>query len=140
MSERAETRHLPVADAETAPYWEAAREGRLLLRVCEPCARPYHYPRSRCPRCWSDQVSWQQAGGGGTVYSYTVVRQNGARPFRDELPYVVAIIELDEGPRLLSAIDGADPSRVTIGARVQVSFRAASDEVMLPVFELEEAT
>ena len=140
MNERPpETRHLPVPDAETEPYWSAAAEGRLVFRRCEACGLAYHYPRARCPRCLSEWVRWEDAIGSGTIHTYTVVRQNGARPFRERLPYVLALVDLDEGPRLMSTIEGAPADAVEIGARVRVAFRRETDDVTLPVFELEAA-
>lgn len=140
MSERPETRHLPVPDAESGPYWQAAHAGELWLRTCEGCRQPFHYPRARCPSCWSPAVSWQTASGRGTIHTYTVVRQNGARPFRDRVPYVVVLVDLDEGPRMLATLENAAPEAVTIGARVRVAFRHETDDVVLPVFELEDQT
>jgi uncharacterized OB-fold protein len=81
-------------------------------------------------------VEWVDASGGGTVYSYTVIRQNFSRAFRDLLPYVVALVDLDEGPRVMTNIVGCDPADVRIGARVDVHFEPVSDEVALPLFQL----
>src|SRR6185503_3712110 len=133
------TWHLPVADLETAPYWEATKQGKLMIKECASCGRAFFYPRNHCPNCWSTDTSWREASGRGTVYTFTVVYQNDLPPFRDRVPYVVAIVELEEGVRMTSNIE-ADPAAVSCGMAVEVSFRAeARDEensVYLPVFKL----
>src|SRR3989442_5658037 len=117
------TWHLPVADIETAPYWEATREGRLLIKECRSCGRPFFYPRASCPRCWSSETAWREASGRGTVYTFTVVHQNDLPPFRDRLPYVVAVVELEEGVRMTSNIEACAPDDVRCGMAVRVAFR-----------------
>lgn len=133
-----ETRHLPLPDAETSAYWDAAREHRLLFSRCRGCGHAFHYPRTRCPSCFSSNVSWEESSGRGVVHSYTVVRQNHAHPFRDRLPYVVALVDLDEGPRLMSNVDVANVERVHIDQRVRVRYREESADVTLPVFVPDE--
>jgi len=127
-------RPAPVADAETEPYWQAANEGRLVVQRCTSCGHHQLYPRWRCLRC-RGEVEWVDASGGGTVYSFTIVRQNFARPFRDLLPYVVALVDLDEGPRVMTNVVGCDPDDVRIGMPVRVRFEAVNDESSIPLFE-----
>lgn len=134
---RTATWHLPVPDLETAPYWEATAQGRLLIKRCRACAEPYFYPRNHCPRCWSLDTEWIEASGRGAVYTFTIVYQNDLPPFRDRLPYVVAIVELEEGVRMTSNVEGCEPEDVRCGMPVRVSFREEErDEgsVHLPVF------
>jgi hypothetical protein len=130
--------HLPVGDLETAPYWDAAREGKLLIKECRACGRAFFYPRTYCPKCWSPDTVWKEASGRGSVYTFTVVYQNDLPPFRDRLPYVVAIIELEEGVRLTSNVEGVDPGEVRCGMPVAVAFReeprSEDDVVSIPVF------
>lgn len=128
-----ETRHLPLPDAETTPFWDATAEGRLLLRHCRACDRPFFYPRARCPRCLGDDVDWRTGSGRGHIHSYTTVHQNHARPFRERLPYVVVLVELEEGPRMLATLDAADAADVAIDREVVVTFRE-EEGVHLPVF------
>ena len=131
------TWHLPVADLETAPYWEGTKHGKLLIKSCRSCKNAYFYPRNHCPRCWSTDTEWMEASGRGTVYTFTVVYQNDLPPFRDRLPYVVAIVELDEGVRMTSNIEGIDPEQVVCGMPVQVAFREeprGDETIALPVF------
>ena len=127
-------RPAPVADAETEPYWKAAKEGRLVVQRCTTCGNHQLYPRWRCLRC-RGEVQWVEASGGGTVYSFTVIRQNFSRSFRDLLPYVVALVDLDEGPRVMTNVVGCDPDDVRIGMPVRVRFEAVNDESSIPLFE-----
>lgn len=125
---------LPVMDPESQPYWDAMREQRLMLKRCRACGRHHHYPRELCPHCGSNEVEWTQAKGTGSVYSYTVARRPAGPAFKVDTPYVVAIIELDEGARMMSNLVGIDPDQVRIGARVAVQFDAVTPEVTLPKF------
>ncbi len=131
--------HLPIPDAETEPYWQGAKEGKLRLKRCRPCNRPFFYPRTYCPICWSADTDWIDACGKGTVYSYTVIAHNDVPPFKDWLPYVVALVELDEGPKLVTNIVGADPALLEIGQPVEVVFEKIDDQVTLPKFRPRQA-
>jgi uncharacterized OB-fold protein len=130
------TFHLPVPDSESQTFWDAAAEGRLLYQHCDGCGHDYHYPRSRCPRCWSADVAWREASGGATIYTYTVVRQNPLPPFRDRVPYAVGIVELAEGPRMMTGFATDAPEALRIGQRVEVVFEREGDDegVMVPRF------
>ena len=128
-------RPAPIPDAEWAPYWAATVEGRLLVQRCTACGHVQLYARPHCLVCRSP-VEWHEAGGRGEIYSYTVIRQNPSRSFRHLLPFVVALVDLDEGPRLMTNVVGCDPSEVHIGAAVQVRFEPVSDAAALPLFEL----
>lgn len=134
---RTMTWHLPVADLESAPYWEGTAEGKLLIKHCSACGRSFFYPRAHCPRCWSTDTSWREASGEGTVYTFTVIYQNDLPPFRDRLPYVVGIVELAEGVRMTTNIEGCEPDDVRCGMPVRVDFRVEQRDdgsVSLPVF------
>lgn len=122
-------------DPDSAPYWEAAREGRLLVQRCDDCGAMQLYGRALCLQC-GGPVSWVDASGRGTVYSYTVIRQNHQRPWREMLPYVVALVDLEEGPRLMTNVVGCDPEAVSVGMPVQVRFEPAGEggEAAVPVF------
>ncbi|MGH2662457.1 MAG: Zn-ribbon domain-containing OB-fold protein [Actinomycetota bacterium] len=129
--------HLPEPDPETTPYWEAAGEGRLLIKECRACGALFFYPRTHCPRCWSSDTEWREASGRGSVYTFTVVHQNDLPPFRDRVPYVVALIELEEGVRMTSNVEGCPPEQVACGMPVRVAFREEAGEgrtVTVPVF------
>lgn len=118
---------LPTIEADTAPWWQAAAEGRLLLRRCRACGAAHLYPRPFCPSCWSEDVVWAQASGAATLYTYSVVRFNDLPPFAERVPYVAAIVELAEGPRLMSNIVECEPDRLEIGMPLQVTFRRDTD-------------
>ncbi|HRH86619.1 MAG TPA: OB-fold domain-containing protein [Rubrivivax sp.] len=117
----------PTVYPETRPFWEAAAEGRLLVKRCDDCGEHHHYPRDGCPFCGSVRTSWHQAGGQGTIYSFSVMR-------RAEVPYIVAYVTLDEGPTMMSNIVDADADAVRIGQRVAVRFQPSDAGPPLPVF------
>jgi uncharacterized protein len=118
---------IPTIDAASAPYWEAARQGQLLIAECAACGRVHHYPRPFCPHCWSEDVHPVQASGAATLYTYSTVYVNDLAPFKERLPYVAAIVELDEGPRLMTTIEGADPDDLRVGMPVAAVFRPVDD-------------
>jgi uncharacterized protein len=119
----------------TAPYWAAAREGRLAVQECQSCRQVWHPPLPRCPHCHAESLGWRDSSGDGTVYSYTVVRHATHFAFADKIPYVLAIVELAEGPRLVTALTGIAPDEVRVGLRVHAVFRPVTDAVTLPYFE-----
>jgi uncharacterized OB-fold protein len=127
-------RPAPSPDPDSAPYWEAAREGRLLVQRCDDCGAFQLYGRALCVAC-GGPVTWVPASGRATVYSYTVIRQHHQRPFRDLLPYVVALVDLDEGPRVMTNIVGCEPEAVSVGLAVRVRFEPAEDDAVVPLFE-----
>jgi uncharacterized OB-fold protein len=130
-------RPVPDVTPDSERYWTAAAEGILLVRECQDCGLVYHYPRSLCPDCFSEDVEWREASGRGEVYSFSTARTMSGWP-EDDLPLVLAYVELEEGPRLMTNVD-ADPSAVEIGTRVTVEFRDVDDEeIAIPVFALED--
>jgi uncharacterized OB-fold protein len=133
----ADMRPRPLADASTRPYWDAAKAHRLALPRCEACGRWHFYPRSLCPHCGSAAITWAAASGRGTVYSMTQVQRAPSPAFAPAVPYVVALIELEEGPHLMSSIVHCDPATVRIGMPVRVTFLDLDDETTQPVFEPE---
>jgi len=135
---RTKTWHLPVPDVESARYWENAAKGKLVVKNCKVCRRAFFYPRDHCPRCWGTDTEWIESTGRGTVYTFTIVRQNDLPPFNERVPYVVAIVELDEGVRMTTNIEGCAPEDVRCGMPVAVAFReeprSEEEVVHLPVF------
>lgn len=132
-----ETKALPTPSPLSAPYWQACREGRLLVQRCTACGRHQFYPRAICTQCVSEKLAWSEASGRGRVKSFTVIRRAVSAAYEPEVPYVVALIELAEGPTLMSNVVGCAPEAVRIGAAVRVRFDAWSADVSLPVFTLE---
>jgi uncharacterized OB-fold protein len=125
---------LPTPDAETQPYWDAARERRLLVKRCRACSRAHFYPRPFCPHCWSAEVDWEEASGRATLYTWSVVHRNDLPPFGERVPYVAAVVDLAEGPRMMTNVVGCDPGQLRIGMALEVDFRVETDEVTVPVF------
>lgn len=129
----------PRIDAWAWPFWEAARQRRFIIQRCSACNEAVFYPRPACPQCGAESLAWEDASGKATIYSYTVVEAYPPSAFADEVPFVIAIVQLDEGPRMMTNIVGADPDSVHCDMRVAVDFQAISDEITLPVFRPEEA-
>jgi uncharacterized protein len=127
------TRFEPPISEAAEPFWNATREGRLLLPWCTACARPVWYPREVCPRCLGSTLEWRESHGRGVVYACTVEHKAQTRALA--APYVVALVELDEGVRLLSNVVGRPPERVAVGDRVRVTWEPLSDGRRLPLFE-----
>jgi uncharacterized OB-fold protein len=125
---------LPAPEADTQPYWDAARDRRLLLKRCRACSRAHFYPRPFCPHCWSDDVDWEDASGRATLYTWSVVHRNDLPPFGGRVPYVAAVVELAEGPRMMTNVEGCAFDDLRIGMALEVDFRVETDEVTVPVF------
>jgi uncharacterized protein len=115
----------------TAPYWDALRSERIVLQRCGDCDGWVHYPRSRCSHCLSDALSWHEVSGRASVYTFSVARQPTARPFADEVPQIIAVVELEEGPRLTTTLVGTEPGDVQVGQRVEPVFDHGDDGVTL---------
>ena len=126
---------LPVANADSLPYWNAARERRLLIRKCNACEALHFMPRYLCPACWSDQLEWVEAKGTGSVHSFTIIRRAPMAAFAPRAPYVLALIDLDEGPRMMANVLGEDALSVRIGDRVKVTFEERGEGAMIPQFQ-----
>jgi uncharacterized OB-fold protein len=115
-------------------FFDAAREGKLLIQRCGSCDRHQFYPRQVCVHCGSADVEWTEASGRGTVHTFTVIHQQGMPGWRDETPYVAAVIDLDEGVRMTSNVVGVDAADVKIGMSVQVTY-VDEGTYVLPRFE-----
>jgi uncharacterized OB-fold protein len=108
------------------PYWEGAGEGKLMLKWCQSCGKPHHYPRGICPHCGSDKLEWREAKGTGEVYTYSIMRPNG--------PYVIAYVTLDEGVTMMTNIVDCDPESVQVGQKVKLTFKDLDDGRKLACF------
>lgn len=124
----------PVPNPDSAPYWEGARQERLMIRACRACGRSHFMPRWMCPHCWSTELDWIQASGRGQVHSYTVIRRAPSPAFAGSVPYVVALVDLEEGPRMMSNIVGDGALEVRSGDAVRVCFEDRGDGAKLPQF------
>jgi hypothetical protein len=126
----------PQPTPDDREFWEGAYRGELRIQRCTACGMHQHYPRVCCSHCGHDTVEWVTASGLGTLYSYTVIRQNGVPPFKDRVPFVVATVDLDEyGARVLAAMPALAPEDAQIGMRVRAAFRPANDELGFVDFE-----
>jgi hypothetical protein len=123
----------PNADADSAHYWAQAGAGRLVLRECADCGQRHFPPRFACPRCWSARLRWIEASGTGRVYTFTVMHRAPAPAWQPRTPYVVALVDLAEGPRMMANIVGADALGVAIGEQVTLCFEDR-DGMALPQF------
>jgi uncharacterized OB-fold protein len=117
----------PQIDWESRAYWEGAGRGELVLQRCRACQVVQHRPRGLCVSCLSDDIEHFPASGRGEVYTYSIVHQNQMPNFRNALPYVVAYVQLEEGPQLLTNIVGCEPDSVSIGMSVRVDFVPTED-------------
>lgn len=126
----------PFVLPEVKPYWEGTAAGKLLLPKCQDCGSLIWFPRPFCPECASTRVEWVQASGRGTVYSYTVNRRGVAdmSAYREAGVYVLAYVELDEGPRIMTNIVDCDPDSVRIGQKVELVFHDTGEGTALARF------
>jgi hypothetical protein len=125
---------VPIVNPWAKPFWDAAREEKLLVQKCQDCDKHIFYPRIACPHCFSDKVEWVEASGKGTVYSYTVVTNNAPSAFIQDMPFVIAIVKLEEGVQMLSNIINCNPDDVECDMPVEVTFEKIDDEFTLPKF------
>lgn len=127
-------RPLPSPDPSTAAFWAGTRAHRLMLPRCRECTAYHFYPRTFCPQCGSVDLEWVQASGHGTVYSFTIVQRAPSPAFKGMLPYVVAVVALQEGPHMMSNIAGCAPTDVRIGMPVCVAWEDFDPVATLPYF------
>lgn len=119
----------------TAPFWQGTRDKKLLIQRCQDCQRYIFYPRLSCPFCFSENVIWIESAGRGKVYTFSVVQNNAPTAFMDDLPFVIAIVRLDEGVQMMTNIIGCDHARVHCEMPVTVVFEKYNDEITLPKFK-----
>lgn len=124
----------PEPTLETRPYWDGCREHELRIQRCAACGNYQFFPRIYCVKCFGERVEWIRASGRATVLSFTIVRRPVSPAFKDDLPYVVAIVTLEEGPTMMTNIIGCAPERVAIGMPVEVAFEDRTNEISIPMF------
>lgn len=127
MTTEQRTPTCPGTNVENQPFFDAAADGRFVLKHCESCGKFHHYPRAICPHCFSDKTTWKDSAGLGMIYSFSVMR-------RVPQPYALAYVTLDEGLTLMSNVVDADLDTLAIGQRVKVAFRKTDGDVTVPVF------
>ena len=124
----------PTPDPVTEKYWGAARHNKLLVQKCGACGAYQTLPQSYCRHCLSENLQWTQARGTGKIYSFTIVHRAPSSAFEKDLPYTVALVELDEGARMMSNIVEIEPQDVRVGMPVEAVFDAISPTISLPKF------
>lgn len=125
---------VPVPDNVTEKFWEAAKEKRLLIQQCGGCGARQFLPQSYCRSCLGENLEWIEASGRGKIYSYTVVHRPPTARFEADVPYVVALIELEEGVRMMSNVVGVNPEAVRVDMPVEVVFDEITPAISLPKF------
>lgn len=134
MSDVVPQRPLPTSTRESAPYWEAMREGRFRLQHCKACGKVRHYPKPVCPHCFSMESEWREAPLGGQVHSWTVCHHPFNFFFKAQAPYVVALVDMDAGVRVNAPLRGVSESDLKIGLKVTLAFEPVNKDVTLPFF------
>lgn len=124
----------PAPSAVTAPFWEATKERKLLLQWCDSCSQPIYYPRWACPRCLGESLSWRESAGVGVIYAFNVMHQPANPMMADQVPYVIALVDLEEGVRMVTNVVDVDPGEVKVGMAVRVRWENLSDGRHLPLF------
>jgi len=129
---------LPKPDVISQKFWDATKRHELIVQRCKSCNQYIMYPREVCSRCLSTNLDWTKVSGKGRVYSYTVIHQPAHPGFAADIPYVLAIVELEEGPRLLTNIVGCSPDEVKVDMPVTAVFDDVTPEVTLVKFKPTE--
>ncbi len=125
----------PRITPENQEFWAATAQHKLLLMRCDNCGNPIWYPRTFCPDCGTFDTSWSEASGRGTVYAFTIVHRSMIDGYRQAVPYVLAYVELEEGPRIMTNIVGCEPDAVRVGMPVRVVFHDTGEDNALYRFE-----
>ncbi len=131
---------IPKHGQHSEPFWEGAKQGKLMLPNCKSCGRVHWYPRLICPFCHATDLEWIQASGEGQIHTYAV-QHRAFGGWAEEAPFVTAFIDLDEGDRMLTVLRGVDPAKpedIKIGAKVRVEFEEADDETHIPFWRVVE--
>lgn len=136
MTNASYNKPLPEPDQDSQPYWKALREHRLILQQCANCGTIRHYPRPLCAACYSMDVTWVEASGQGTIYSWTEAHHPFHPGFKDEVPYILATVELTEGVRMVGQLRQITADEVKIGMPVEVIFEDVSPDLTLPAFRV----
>jgi len=131
---------MPSPNGDSLPYWNAAREQRLLIRSCKACGAKHFMPRYLCPECWSDDLEWVESSGRGRVHSFSVVHRAPTPVHMANAPYVIALVDLDEGPRMFAHVVGEGALATSIGDRVRVVFEDRGNGAKVPQFARVEGS
>lgn len=126
---------VPSVDPDSAPYWDGAKEGRLMIQRCGKTGQTFLYSRQLVPGVDDNQVEWIEASGKGEVYSFTVARRPAGKAFQGDCPYVIVSVTLAEGARVMSNLVTDDVDAVKIGMPVEVFFDNVDDDLTIPKFK-----
>ena len=126
---------IPVPSAESQAYWDGLRDRKLLMPRCDACGKYWFPPSLLCPHCNETKWTWTSTSGRGRIFSYVVYHRVYHPGFADEVPYAVAVIELDEGPRMVSNVIGIAPDKLACDLRVEVVYQPITDTITLPKFK-----
>lgn len=137
MTQEGYNKPIPVPQQESDFYWEKAKEGELWLRFCNDTGKAYFYPRDISPYCFSRNTSWIKASGKATLFTYGIVHRAPHPGFAADVPFVTAIVELEEGPKMATNIvmDDPTPEKLQIGMALEVTFEHITDTIALPKFK-----
>ena len=126
---------LPRPTAETAAWWAACQDNELLVQQCSDCGHYQFYPRVICTKCMSNELEWVKSTGRGEILTFTIVRRAVSEAYAADVPYVIALVKLAEGPTMMSIIEGCNPEDLKIGMPVEVFFDQWSETISMPKFK-----
>ncbi len=138
MAEATYDKPIPEPTMDSQPFWDAVKAHRLILQKCANCGIVRHYPRPLCDTCYSMDVEWIEASGKGKVYSWVVAHHPFHAGFKGDIPYIMVTVELDEGVRMVSQLQGVDKEAIRLGMPVEVTFEDVAPEITLPMFRAAE--
>lgn len=124
----------PRITPHAAPYWQSCAEEKMALPYCQKCEACFYYPRLWCPQCFNQDLSWQEVSGKGKIYSFSIIYQSPLPSYQADLPYVLAIIELEEGPRMMTNVVNCDVNTVHVDMPVTVTYEQRGD-MKIPQFQ-----
>lgn len=126
---------LPEVQPYTQAFWDGTKQRKLLIQTCGDCGSKIFFPRRQCPECWSEKLSWIEASGKATIYAFSITYEGVEEMFVEDLPIVLAWVDLPEGIRMQTNIIDCDPNSVEIGQAVEVVFKDVTDDITLPYFK-----
>lgn len=136
--EEALKKPLPTPDGDSVELWEGLKDGKLLLQKCADCGDIQYYRQEMCCNCLSDNVQSFEASGKGTIHSFSVVHRAPGPAFKADTPYAVLLVELEEGPRMISSLVDSDPNTIEMDMKVELVTEKLTDDISLPRFKLAE--
>ncbi|MBN1547928.1 MAG: Zn-ribbon domain-containing OB-fold protein [Syntrophaceae bacterium] len=123
---------LPEIQPWSEAFWKGTKQHKLLIQECKHCGAKIFYPRKYCPECWSSELFWSEASGKGKIFSYSTTMAGVEEKFTEDLPFVLALVDLEEGVRMMGNVVNCRPEEVSIGMDVEVFFDDVTEEITLP--------